>query len=121
MPLELASRLDKIGRDELPRLLRDMPKCELHIHIEGSLEPELIFALAQRNGVALSYPSVEALREAYASGAMVRRGGWPRVVLWGDGSRRAIQNLALKLIERRVAEARWGWAERELPRGTLGS
>ena len=66
MPLELASRLDKIGRDELPRLLRDMPKCELHIHIEGSLEPELIFALAQRNGVALSYPSVEALREAYA-------------------------------------------------------
>jgi adenosine deaminase len=43
-----------------------MPKAELHIHIEGSLEPELIFALAQRNGVSLPYPSVEALRRAYA-------------------------------------------------------
>ena len=53
-------------RDRLPDLLRAMPKAELHIHIEGSLEPELIFALAQRNGVALPYPSVEALRAAYA-------------------------------------------------------
>ncbi|WP_428852502.1 adenosine deaminase [Imbroritus primus] len=42
------------------------PKAELHMHIEGSLEPELIFALAQRNGVSLPYPSVEALRSAYA-------------------------------------------------------
>ena len=47
-------------------LARTIPKAELHIHIEGSLEPELIFALAQRNGVALPYASVEALRAAYA-------------------------------------------------------
>ena len=57
---------DQIPRDRLPALLRTAPKAELHIHIEGSLEPELIFKLAGRNGVALPYASVEALRAAYA-------------------------------------------------------
>jgi adenosine deaminase len=57
---------DAIPRERLPALLRTMPKAELHVHIEGSLEPELIFKLAQRNGVALPYRSVEALRAAYA-------------------------------------------------------
>lgn len=55
-----------IPTERLPELLRAMPKAELHIHIEGSLEPELIFALAQRNGVSIPYASVEELRRAYA-------------------------------------------------------
>jgi adenine deaminase len=42
-----------------------LPKAELHIHIEGSLEPEMMFALAQRNGLSLPYDSVEAVRSAY--------------------------------------------------------
>jgi adenosine deaminase len=52
--------------DQLRQVVQAMPKAELHIHIEGSLEPELIFALAERNGVPLAYDSVDALRRAYA-------------------------------------------------------
>ena len=55
-----------IPPERLPDLLRAMPKTELHMHIEGSLEPELIFALAKRNDVRLRYKSVEELRAAYA-------------------------------------------------------
>ena len=58
--------LERIPPDRLPGLLQRMPKAELHIHIEGSLEPELIFALARRNGVNLPHASVQALRQAYA-------------------------------------------------------
>jgi adenosine deaminase len=49
----------------LQRLIQVIPKVELHLHIEGTLEPEMLFALAGRHGVPLPYPSVEALRAAY--------------------------------------------------------
>ena len=42
-----------------------MPKCELHVHVEGTLEPELKFRLAARNGITLQQTTVEAMRESY--------------------------------------------------------
>ncbi len=50
---------------ELTDFIRRLPKAELHVHIEGTLEPELIFKLAQRNAVTLPYASVDELRAAY--------------------------------------------------------
>ena len=51
--------------DSLADFIRRLPKAELHLHIEGTLEPELMFALARRNGVAIPFASVEAVRAAY--------------------------------------------------------
>lgn len=50
---------------ELRQFIRQLPKAELHVHIEGTLEPELLFGLAARNRVTLDYKNVQALRDAY--------------------------------------------------------
>jgi adenosine deaminase len=50
---------------DIEHFIQSLPKVELHLHIEGSLEPELMFELARRNGVALPYDSVEEIRAAY--------------------------------------------------------
>src|SRR6201993_4529299 len=54
--------------DDLSAFIAGLPKAELHIHIEGSLEPEMMLALAGRNGVTLPYRGVEAVRAAYRFG-----------------------------------------------------
>ena len=46
--------------------IAELPKAELHLHIEGTLEPEMLFALAKRNGVTIPFESVDAVREAYS-------------------------------------------------------
>jgi adenosine deaminase len=53
---------------DLATFARNLPKAELHLHIEGTLEPELMFELARRNGIYLPYASVDELRRAYVFG-----------------------------------------------------
>ena len=54
--------------NSVAELIKRIPKVELHLHIEGTLEPELAFALAERNGIELPYASVDELRAAYDFG-----------------------------------------------------
>ncbi|MEE6404548.1 hypothetical protein V3D02_18625, partial [Acinetobacter baumannii] len=46
-------------------LIQALPKAELHVHIEGTFEPELMFAIAQRNQIQIPYKSVEEVKQAY--------------------------------------------------------
>jgi adenosine deaminase len=51
--------------DELSRWIVGLPKAELHLHIEGSLEPDMMFGLAERNRISLPYADIDAVRAAY--------------------------------------------------------
>src|SRR3954454_14902176 len=81
-------------------LIKQLPKCELHIHIEGSLEPELMFALARRNGISLSYPSVDALRDAYRFGNLQ------------DFLNLYYQGMSVLITERDFFDLAWAYLER---------
>jgi adenosine deaminase len=50
---------------QLKKIIQGIPKAELHLHIEGSFEPELMFEIAKRNKISLSYDSIESLKKAY--------------------------------------------------------
>lgn len=61
----LADRFAHSSPDAIEALVRSMPKAELHMHIEGSLEPDMIFRMAKANGAILSHPDAASLRGAY--------------------------------------------------------
>jgi len=61
----VVSRIWLNGRMDLASFVRRLPKAELHVHIEGTLEPEMMFDLAERNGVNFPFSSVDEVRAAY--------------------------------------------------------
>ena len=62
LDLTLLSRASDLAEDTF---LKQLPKGELHLHLEGSLEPELMFQLAERNKVELPYASIDEVKAAY--------------------------------------------------------
>jgi adenosine deaminase len=53
------------GKMTIEKFIEGIPKAELHLHIEGTFEPELMFEIAHRNNIPISYNSVDELKKAY--------------------------------------------------------
>lgn len=81
--------MTQVHDDGLEAFVRALPKAELHVRIEGSLEPELMFRLAERNRVPIRFASVEALRAAS---------------LCVEGGRSAVFRTAWRVGRRRCAD-----------------
>lgn len=64
-PVRPSFRRDLIVTDSLPEFIAGLPKCELHLHVEGTLEPEQKLSMAQRNGIELPYATVEEIKANY--------------------------------------------------------
>ena len=89
------------------RFIEELPKAELHLHIEGTLEPELMFALAKRNGIELPYGSVEELRAAYDFGNLQ------------DFLDLYYQGMQVLLEERDFYELTWAYLEKAVAQNVL--
>lgn len=86
--------------DTRKELIANLPKTELHMHIEGSLEPEMMFDLAQRNSVELPYANVDAIRKAYRFDCLQ-----DFLVLYYQG-------MSVLLTERNFFDLTWAYLER---------
>lgn len=84
----------------MDEFLNAMPKAELHLHIEGTLEPELMFELAWKNGVELPFDSVDALKEAYQFGNLQ------------DFLDLYYQGMAVLQTEQDFYDLTWAWLQR---------
>ena len=51
--------------NQITEIIKNVPKAELHLHIEGTLEPELMFKLAKKNNISIPYKNVEEVKSAY--------------------------------------------------------
>lgn len=61
----LTRKTKNMNQNNIDKFIAEIPKAELHLHIEGTFEPELMFTIAKRNGLKLKYESVESLKAAY--------------------------------------------------------
>jgi len=84
-----------------------LPKAELHLHIEGTIEPEMMFRLAGRNGVDLPYDSVDSLRAAYDFGNL------------GDFLRLYYQGMAVLQSEEDFYDVTWAYLEKARAQNVL--
>ncbi len=86
--------------DPRPALIERLPKAELHLHVEGSLEPEMLFELAARNGVAIPFASAEEVRAAYSFSNLQ------------DFLDIYYQGMSVLLTEQDFFDLRWAYLER---------